>query len=130
MTMDGRRWLCGLVAGLASVLVLGGVAVARDQSRPAQHRHHHHQHHRRDFLALGFFGVVPGFWPYPSYRYREQAFDLPAQPGAAAPVTQEDCRQYRSEATVEGRTKPVYGFACPRLDGRWEIISQWTSDDE
>ena len=33
------------------------------------------------------------------------------------------CREYRTTATIGGRTRKVYGTACRQPDGAWQVVS-------
>ena len=98
--------------------------------------------------ARGFVGVrlgVPVYGPayYPAYYPPPVYYPPPAvvyapppvvyapTPVAAAPapapvVAAPDtghCRQYRGDATIDGRNQPFYGTACVQADGKWHIVN-------
>jgi hypothetical protein len=43
-------------------------------------------------------------------------------PPVAAPAAQ-DCREYQSQTTIDGRPQPTTGMACRQPDGSWRIVN-------
>lgn len=58
--------------------------------------------------------------PAPVYVAPQPA---PASTAPSPPPSQTgNCRQYRGDATIDGRNQPFYGTACLQPDGRWHIV--------
>jgi hypothetical protein len=48
----------------------------------------------------------------------------PQQPSITpAPPQTGNCRQYRGDAKVDGRSQPFYGTACLQPDGKWHVVN-------
>jgi len=58
------------------------------------------------------------------YATPPTAYVAPAAPPASAqaPVAQ-DCREYRSPTTIDGRPQETIGTACRQPDGSWRIVN-------
>jgi hypothetical protein len=123
---SGRTWRRCIAGGLILVIALSGGAHAHGKHH--HHRHHHH-HFRGGSFALGVFGAWPAYRYNPYYGYRERTIRLPVdRPVTVAPlggaVPSSYCREYQADATIDGRPQPVYGVACYRPDGSWQILTQ------
>ncbi len=44
-------------------------------------------------------------------------------PAAPPPPQTGNCRQYKGDATVDGKNQPFYGTACLQPDGKWHIVN-------
>jgi hypothetical protein len=118
----------GVAAAVAAVALLGGISLAA----PAE--------------ARGFVGfslgvplggpAYPAYYPPPYYAPPPPVYYAPppayyappplayAPPPAYAPAgpSQENCREYQSAATIDGRPQPTHGLACRQPDGSWRIV--------
>ena len=118
-----RRCLKGLI-GLTVVLLASAPLAAQ----------------ARVFVGVGI-GVqlyAPFYGPPPAYYYPPPAvysppvvyapppvvYTAPAVTPVAAPPPQTgNCREYRGDAIIDGKSQPFYGTACLRPDGRWHIVN-------
>jgi hypothetical protein len=46
----------------------------------------------------------------------------PAPAYAPSGPSQDNCREYQSSATIDGRPQPTHGVACRQPDGSWRIV--------
>ena len=54
------------------------------------------------------------------------ALPAPATPTATPappPAQTGNCREYRGDATIDGKSQPFYGTACLQPDGKWHIVN-------
>ena len=117
---------------LASLAIVGVVALAAPASADWRHRHHGPR------IGLGFYFGVPGPYYYSGYPYYAPYYAprpvVVNQPVYAAPpagaVIREGrdsagnyCREYQSNTSIDGRAVPTYGTACMRPDGSWQIVN-------
>lgn len=70
--------------------------------------------------------VYPAYPAYPAPVYAAPpapAYAPPRAPAAApGPQAQENCREYQSSTTIDGRPQQVYGTVCLQPDGSWRIV--------
>ena len=95
----------------------------------------------RTFVSLGFgFPLVapaPVYYPPPYYysppppppvyyapppESYAPAYAPAAAPVAPPPVASQECREYTSTTTIDGRPQRVTGTACRQPDGSWRIV--------
>ena len=65
--------------------------------------------------AAGLAGCVVYERPAPYYA---PAYSTTAVPAPA----QQTCRDYRSDATIDGKMQQLHGTACLQPDGTWQYI--------
>lgn len=119
-----------------SIAALMVAALAVSASQPASAR-------TRVVVGVGIGGPVYGpppvyYYPPPPVYYPPVVYApapppvvyTPAPPPpapvaapAAPPPQTGNCREYRGDATIDGRNQPFYGTACLQPDGRWHIVN-------
>ena len=89
--------------------------------------------HSRTVISFGaVFAPTPYYYrphyyaPYPAYYYAPPPPVIYAPPPPPvvympAPSPAPYCREFRGDATIDGRGQPYYGTACYEADGRWHI---------
>lgn len=98
------------------------------------HSHHHGHHHDSTFVGLGFYNFYGPYPYYPYYPYAYPYYYAPPTPPVvyrqpptivklSKPVAapDENCREYQTVITVEGRSQPAYGTVCRQPDGTWRL---------
>ena len=92
-----------------------------------------------DRLALSapaFFYPGYGYYYPPAYAYPEPVYvpapvyseplpPLEERPRVheVPPAGAQDCREFQTTITIDGREQPGYGTACRQSDGSWKIVS-------
>lgn len=76
----------------------------------------------RTFVGVGIGMGFPNYPPPPPYYYAPPPMAVPAARPPASTAGQE-CREYRSMSTIDGRPQETFGTACLQPDGRWRIIN-------
>ena len=81
-------------------------------------------------VGVPLFG--PAYYPPPPVVYGPPPAVVYAPPPAAvvpaAPLPNagaqqgDNCREYQSTVTIDGRPQPTYGRACLQPDGTWRIV--------
>lgn len=121
------RWLKGLAIAAAAAVVI--VLTPSAQARVFVGVH----------VGVPLFGPAYPAYAYPAYYvpppvyYAPPVYYPPAVYAPAAVVTAPapvatpaaqtgTCREFRGNATVDGRNQPFYGTACLEADGRWHIV--------
>ena len=114
----GLRLWTALALTVAVVVTASGPAAAGSSvffgfslGVPVYHRHHH-RHYGHYYRHRYYRPPAVVYLPPPVYYYE------PAPRVVVQPV----CREYRGDATVDGRGTPFYGRACLLDDGRWHIV--------
>lgn len=143
MAKAGRTLQCMLVGAIALTLTAASIP-------PAAAGGHSHAFVGIN-LSYGFggYGYGYGYAPYPYYGYWPRPIYAPppvvyapppvvyspplayAQPPVVGTPTSppytsrsgQTCREYQSNAIVNGRSQPVYGTACLQPDGTWRIVN-------
>ncbi len=133
-----RRWRGLAMVVIAGVIPMGALSV----SRPAMARTH-------VFVGVGV--GAPIYAPPPVYYYPPPpvyyapppivyapapptvvytppppSMPPPATPTASpAPPPRQtgNCREYRGDATIDGKSQPFFGTACLQPDGKWHIAN-------
>jgi hypothetical protein len=103
-----------------------------------------HRYHHRPYYGAGIVWAPPRvvYAPAPVYiapRYVAPAYAAPVYaapaPGIAWNQPQGNviregrdssgnlCREYQSNAVIDGRQVPTYGTACLRADGQWQMVA-------
>jgi hypothetical protein len=95
------------------------------------HDHHHFFHNHLFFGGFGGFGYYDGFWPYaydpyyypyyypPAVVYPAAATEVTIMPGAAGAAN--NCHEFRTTVTIDGKRQPAVGTVCRQADGSWRI---------
>jgi hypothetical protein len=81
--------------------------------------------HSRGFISFGF--GFPLYSP-PAYYYPPPAYYYPPPPVYYAPPPRvsyaeppRTCREYQTQAMIDGQMQPLYGQACLQPDGSWRF---------
>jgi surface antigen len=60
---------------------------------------------------------VPSTWVNPDTGYRYVMTPTGTYDSGTGP-----CREYTLDATIGGKTEPIYGTACRQPDGSWKVV--------
>lgn len=106
---DGRGRLIATAAGtLAGAMLGGSVGASMDEL----------DMRRTNRTLENTRTGVTSSWQNPDSGIQYAVTPTETYETAAGP-----CREYRTNATIDGRRETVYGTACRQYDGRWETVN-------
>ncbi len=130
MTRHHHR-LCRRGAAVAGAAIVAAM-LAHPGLAWADHFEQRHFHHVHDRVFLGFgTGFYDPWDPWYPYYYYPPPPPPPPRVVYAEPPTvirvkpalsgEQNCREYQTTITVEGKTQPAYGRVCRQPDGTWRL---------
>ncbi len=102
---------CAAIGGAVGGLALGSIGASwgAELDRLDRQNIKHALEHQRS--------GQPSAWINPDSGVRHEV--------VAKPATQERgtyCREFQDNVTIAGKTQPIYGKACRKPDGNWELV--------